>query len=196
MQRGGQFSSFSNTSAVCPFLLPMVADVPLPRGTVTILCIDLGTDIIPAISMAYEQAESDIMKRQPRNPFTVKLVYERLISMAYNVNTDYGILCDTISIAASVVVTTAKDFPAYQPLRHHAPPTDKSLWADNGGILLHDNPLIPASLTPEVMDHIHAANAGVTEPIGQPSRKCQQTPSTSPLPLLMVTEGTTTLSWS
>merc|ERR1712168_1595369 len=39
--------------------------------------------MVPAISMAYEQAESDIMKRQPRNPFTDKLVNERLISMAY-----------------------------------------------------------------------------------------------------------------
>jgi sodium/potassium-transporting ATPase subunit alpha len=55
----------------------------LPLGTVTILCIDLGTDMIPAISMAYEGAESDIMKRQPRNPFTDKLVNERLISMTY-----------------------------------------------------------------------------------------------------------------
>merc|ERR1711971_1031728 len=45
--------------------------------------IDLGTDMVPAISMAYEGAESDIMKRQPRNPFTDKLVNERLISMAY-----------------------------------------------------------------------------------------------------------------
>merc|ERR1712210_438440 len=34
-------------------------------------------------SMAYEFAESDIMKRPPRNPFTDKLVNERLISMAY-----------------------------------------------------------------------------------------------------------------
>ena len=56
---------------------------PLPLGTVTILCIDLGTDMLPAISMAYEEAESDIMKRQPRNPFTDKLVNERLISIAY-----------------------------------------------------------------------------------------------------------------
>lgn len=38
---------------------------------------------IPAISLAYESAESDIMKRQPRNPKTDKLVNERLISMAY-----------------------------------------------------------------------------------------------------------------
>merc|ERR1719427_2023835 len=47
-----------------------IAYTPLPLGTVTILCIDLGTDMLPAISLAYEQAESDIMKRQPRNPFS------------------------------------------------------------------------------------------------------------------------------
>jgi len=73
----------SNIPEISPFLLFILADVPLPLGTVTILCIDLGTDMVPAISMAYEQAESDIMKRQPRNPFTDKLVNERLISMAY-----------------------------------------------------------------------------------------------------------------
>lgn len=32
---------------------------------------------VPAISLAYEEAESDIMKRRPRNPFTDKLVNER-----------------------------------------------------------------------------------------------------------------------
>merc|ERR1739838_903434 len=73
----------SNIPEISPFLLFILADVPLPLGTVTILCIDLGTDMVPAISMAYEQAESDIMKRQPRNPFTDKLVNERLISVAY-----------------------------------------------------------------------------------------------------------------
>jgi len=73
----------SNIPEISPFLLFILADVPLPLGTVTILCIDLGTDMVPAISMAYEQAEADIMKRQPRNPFTDKLVNERLISMAY-----------------------------------------------------------------------------------------------------------------
>merc|ERR1719295_1249958 len=73
----------SNIPEISPFLLFILADAPLPLGTVTILCIDLGTDMVPAISMAYEFAESDIMKRQPRNPFTDKLVNERLISMAY-----------------------------------------------------------------------------------------------------------------
>merc|ERR1719167_1372519 len=73
----------SNIPEITPFLLFICADIPLPLGTVTILCIDLGTDMIPAISMAYEEPESDIMKRMPRNPFTDKLVNERLISVAY-----------------------------------------------------------------------------------------------------------------
>uniref|UniRef100_A0A671P5M5 Sodium/potassium-transporting ATPase subunit alpha n=1 Tax=Sinocyclocheilus anshuiensis TaxID=1608454 RepID=A0A671P5M5_9TELE len=73
----------SNIPEITPFLLFIIASVPLPLGTVTILCIDLGTDMVPAISLAYESAESDIMKRQPRNPKTDKLVNERLISMAY-----------------------------------------------------------------------------------------------------------------
>jgi len=73
----------SNIPEITPFLVFMVFSVPLPLGTVTILCIDLGTDLLPAISLAYEQAESDIMKRNPRDKFADKLVNERLISIAY-----------------------------------------------------------------------------------------------------------------
>ncbi|XP_014298579.1 sodium/potassium-transporting ATPase subunit alpha isoform X7 [Microplitis demolitor] len=73
----------SNIPEISPFLAFILCDIPLPLGTVTILCIDLGTDMIPAISLAYEHAESDIMKRSPRNPLFDKLVNDRLISMAY-----------------------------------------------------------------------------------------------------------------
>jgi len=73
----------SNIPEISPFLLFILFSVPLPLGTVTILCIDLGTDMIPAISLAYEESESDIMKRQPRDAQRDKLVNERLISMAY-----------------------------------------------------------------------------------------------------------------
>ncbi|GFY52243.1 hypothetical protein TNIN_400151 [Trichonephila inaurata madagascariensis] len=68
----------SNIPEISPFLLFILADVPLPLGTVTILCIDLGTDMVPAISLAYEKAESDIMKRKPRNQDG-----KTLISIAY-----------------------------------------------------------------------------------------------------------------
>ncbi|CAB4053964.1 ATP1A [Lepeophtheirus salmonis] len=73
----------SNIPEISPFLLFIIADIPLPLGTVTILCIDLGTDIIPAISLAYEEPETDLMKRPPRNPYSDNLVNSKLISMAY-----------------------------------------------------------------------------------------------------------------
>lgn len=73
----------SNIPEISPFLVYIIFSIPLPLGTVTILCIDLGTDMVPAISLAYEQAESDIMKRRPRDPTRDKLVNERLISLSY-----------------------------------------------------------------------------------------------------------------
>ena len=39
--------------------------------------------MVPAISLAYEQAENDIMKRAPRNAATDRLVNSRLIGYAY-----------------------------------------------------------------------------------------------------------------
>ncbi|KAJ6218640.1 hypothetical protein RDWZM_009797 [Blomia tropicalis] len=46
----------SNTPEMLPFLLFLTLGIPLPLGMITILCIDLGTDIMPAISLAYEPA--------------------------------------------------------------------------------------------------------------------------------------------
>ncbi|XP_062816444.1 sodium/potassium-transporting ATPase subunit alpha-2-like [Anolis carolinensis] len=73
----------SNIPEISPFLMFIILSIPLPLGTIAILCIDLGSDMVPAISLAYEKAESDIMKRQPRNSKTDKLVNERLISKSY-----------------------------------------------------------------------------------------------------------------
>merc|ERR1719419_1184804 len=73
----------SNIPEIAPFLFYIITQVPLPLGTITILFIDLGTDMYPAISLAYEKAESDIMKRPPRRAAIDRLVNERLISMAY-----------------------------------------------------------------------------------------------------------------
>ena len=73
----------SNIPEISPFLMFILANIPLPLGTVTILCIDLGTDMVPAISLAYEKAESDIMRRKPRDAKKDKLVNERLISISY-----------------------------------------------------------------------------------------------------------------
>lgn len=50
---------------------------------IAILMIDLGTDLWPAISFAYEVPESDIMQRAPRNPVHDKLVNKRLVMFSY-----------------------------------------------------------------------------------------------------------------
>ena len=73
----------SNIPEIAPFLLYVVANIPLPLTTVMILLVDLGTDLAPAISMAYEGKEADIMERAPRDPEVAKLVTWRLVSFAY-----------------------------------------------------------------------------------------------------------------
>ena len=67
----------SKMPEMTPFLLYFTLDIPLALGAITILCIDFGTDMIPAISLAYEGPESDIMKRKPRCPQKDRLVTER-----------------------------------------------------------------------------------------------------------------------
>uniref|UniRef100_UPI00398E35CA potassium-transporting ATPase alpha chain 2-like n=1 Tax=Pristiophorus japonicus TaxID=55135 RepID=UPI00398E35CA len=72
-----------NMAELSPFLVYIIASIPLPIGTITILLIDLGTDIIPSISLAYEKAERDIMHVQPRNPNKDRLVNFQLASYSY-----------------------------------------------------------------------------------------------------------------
>lgn len=73
----------SNIPEITPFLAFIIVQLPLPLTTVLILCIDLGTDLLPAISLAYEKAESDIMLRPPRDSRVDRLVTKRLISFSY-----------------------------------------------------------------------------------------------------------------
>lgn len=70
----------SNVPQLVPFLVFIILQIPLPLTTVLILCIDLGTDIFPAIALAYERPESDTMKRPPRNAKSDYLMNARLVS--------------------------------------------------------------------------------------------------------------------
>ena len=73
----------SNIPEITPFLAFIMFVIPLPLTTFLILAIDLGTDMIPAISMAYELPEADIMMRPPRNAKTDRLVTKRMINFSY-----------------------------------------------------------------------------------------------------------------
>jgi len=73
----------SNIPEIWPFIFFIIFSVPLPLTTVLILCIDLGTDMVPAIAFAYEHPELDIMERYPRNAKCDFLVGKKMISFSY-----------------------------------------------------------------------------------------------------------------
>lgn len=72
----------SNIPEIIPFLAFIIIQIPLPLSNIFMLCICVGTDILPALSLAYEEAELDIMTRQPRRK-TDHLVSIKLITHAY-----------------------------------------------------------------------------------------------------------------
>lgn len=72
----------SNITEVFPYIAEIALGLPLPLSNIFILVICIGTDILPAISFAYEEAEIDIMTRKPRKKED-HLVSIKLITHAY-----------------------------------------------------------------------------------------------------------------
>ncbi|OQR94535.1 sodium/potassium-transporting ATPase subunit alpha [Achlya hypogyna] len=72
-----------NIPELIPFLTYVLIAIPCPLTTILMLLICLGTDMIPSIAMAYEDAENDIMLRSPRRPNIDRLVTKKLIWVAY-----------------------------------------------------------------------------------------------------------------
>lgn len=60
----------SNIPEITPFLFFILASAPLPLGTVTILCIDLGTDLVGVTSS--ESRKSHCSHRFPLSPLPTK----------------------------------------------------------------------------------------------------------------------------
>jgi len=74
----------SNVPEIAAFVLFLIAQIPLPLGALAILCIDLGTDMVPAVLLAFEgeEVKHECMKRGPRNPRTQGLVDERMLFLS------------------------------------------------------------------------------------------------------------------
>lgn len=68
---------------VIPILLNLAFGIPLGLNAILILIIDVGTELAPAISLAYEKAESDVMNRPPRNAATDHLVTMKTVTYWY-----------------------------------------------------------------------------------------------------------------
>jgi sodium/potassium-transporting ATPase subunit alpha len=72
-----------NLAELLPFLSFVVFQIPVPLSPFLMIVICLGTDMWPAISLAYEYSELDIMNRKPRNAQVDHLVTMRLLSYSY-----------------------------------------------------------------------------------------------------------------
>ena len=73
----------SNMPELIPFLAFVIVQIPLPMSTILILCIDVGTDVLPNLTQSYEPPETGLMERQPRNCKTEKLCTVKLFLHGY-----------------------------------------------------------------------------------------------------------------
>ncbi|XP_053607026.1 sodium/potassium-transporting ATPase subunit alpha-like isoform X2 [Plodia interpunctella] len=71
----------SNVPEILPVLMFIMFSIPLPLGVMTILCIDLGTDMWPAVALGHERAEADVMARPARS--SEPLVSARMLRLVY-----------------------------------------------------------------------------------------------------------------
>jgi Ca2+-transporting ATPase len=58
----------SNVAEAIPFILFVLAGIPLPLGIMQILAVDLGADLLPALALGSEPPEPGVMARPPRRP--------------------------------------------------------------------------------------------------------------------------------
>lgn len=68
----------SNIPEISPFLAFILCDIPLPLGTVTILCIDLGTDMV-----SWQQAKTEFFissNTGSKKIFTLSFVFVDLMT--------------------------------------------------------------------------------------------------------------------
>ncbi|KAL4441171.1 hypothetical protein ABPG74_002121 [Tetrahymena malaccensis] len=72
----------SNMTEIIPFLAFIILLLPVPLSSIYMLILQVGTDIWPAISLAYEDAELDVMTRKPRRK-SDHLCSLKLVTIAY-----------------------------------------------------------------------------------------------------------------
>ncbi|ETN16845.1 hypothetical protein PPTG_05944 [Phytophthora nicotianae INRA-310] len=70
---------------IMPVAINLALGMPAGMTSLQILSIDLGTELGPAISIAYEGAEQDIMQRPPRDLNKDRLMSKSLLIYAYAV---------------------------------------------------------------------------------------------------------------
>lgn len=99
----------SNMPEAFPSILFLLSRgmIPLPLTVMQILSIDLGTDMLPALSLATEKTEPGTMNKPPRKR-TDHLLTKKLIWKAFGW---YGLMASVISIGAYFVINYSDGWP-------------------------------------------------------------------------------------
>jgi len=111
----------SNIPEILPFIAFVLLQIPLPMTVILILCIDLGTDLIPALALGQERAETNVMKPRKKE----KLFTWPMLLLSYGV---YG------------MIEAAAGFTAY----FHVLYTNGWVW---GQELAYTDPLYQKAIT-------------------------------------------------
>mmetsp|Transcript_22779 Transcript_22779/g.21988 ORF Transcript_22779/g.21988 Transcript_22779/m.21988 type:complete len:192 (+) Transcript_22779:2540-3115(+) len=72
-----------NIAQLFPVMFFILFQIPVPLSSILMLVICVGTDMAPAIALAYEYGELDIMERMPRNAKRDHLVTAKLMCFCY-----------------------------------------------------------------------------------------------------------------
>ena len=84
-----------NVAEIIVLLVAGVAGLPVPLTALQILWLNLLTDTLPALALAFEPAAPDVMRRPPRDPRSPLLSGRLLLS-----STGYSVLIATCTLAA------------------------------------------------------------------------------------------------
>jgi Ca2+-transporting ATPase len=111
-------------AAIISILLAMVLDLPIPYVAAQLLWINLVTNGLQDVALAFEPGEKDVLRRPPRNPregIMSRLMYERslLVGLIISLGVIYNFyeaLQDGISLerARTIAVTTMVLFQFFQ----------------------------------------------------------------------------------
>ncbi|HNG51024.1 MAG TPA: cation-transporting P-type ATPase, partial [Plasticicumulans sp.] len=107
----------SNIPELVPYLVFVLAGVPLPLTVIQILAIDLGTDLLPALALGAEPPRPGVMNRPPR-PRGERLLNGALLARAYGW---IGLLQAAVSLAVYAAVLDAGGWHYGEALAAQAP---------------------------------------------------------------------------
>ena len=77
------YNMTSKMPELITFMAFVIIKIPIPMSTILILCIDVGTDVLPNLTQSYEKPEAGLMLRPPRNCKVEKLCTLKLLFYGY-----------------------------------------------------------------------------------------------------------------